>query len=118
MTALFRRPLGIRPGKVIRTEIIPQNRERIFAALADMVQDELLSQDVLRRKLSAWDFSGVLLRILGKQEVKLAVGPLLADLAEDFGRHMEQGEFTRSIQGLLQENIGSMNLAQALAGGC
>ncbi|MDR3586502.1 MAG: DUF445 domain-containing protein [Desulfosporosinus sp.] len=115
VTALFRRPLGIRPGKVIRTEIIPQNRARIFTALADMVQDELLSQDVLRRKLSAWDFSGVLLRILGKQEVKLAVEPLLADLAEDFVRHMEQGEFTRSIQGLLQENIGSMNLAQALA---
>ena len=79
VTALFRRPLGIRPGKVIRTEIIPQNRERIFAALADMVQNELLSQDVLRRKLSAWDFSGVLLRILGKQEVQVSVHPLLTN---------------------------------------
>src|SRR5665648_1284569 len=36
VTALFRRPLGIRPGKIIRTEIIPQNRERIFAALSDI----------------------------------------------------------------------------------
>ncbi|HUS89833.1 MAG TPA: DUF445 domain-containing protein [Desulfosporosinus sp.] len=115
VTALFRRPLGIRPGKVIRTEIIPQNRERIFAALADMVQDELLSQDVLRRKLSAWDFSGLLIRILGKQEVKLSVGLLLTNLAEDIVRHMEQGEFTRIIQGLLQENLGSMNLSQTLA---
>jgi uncharacterized membrane-anchored protein YjiN (DUF445 family) len=115
VTALFRRPLGIRSGKVIRTEIIPQNRERIFAALADMVQYELLSQDVLRRKLSAWDFSGVLIRILGKQEVKLSVGPLLTNLAEDIVRHMEQGEFTRIIQGLLQENLGSMNLSQTLA---
>lgn len=115
VTALFRRPLGIRPGKVIRTEIIPQNRERIFAALADMVQHELLSQDVLRRKLSAWDFSGVLIRILGKPEVKLSVGPLLTNLAEDIVRHMEQGESTRIIQGLLQENLGSMNLSQTLA---
>ena len=115
VTALFRRPLGIRTGKVIRTEIIPQNRERIFAALADMVQHELLSQDVLRRKLSAWDISGVLIRILGKQEVKLSVGPLLTNLAEDIARHMEQGEFTRIIPGLLQENLGSMNLSQTLA---
>ncbi|MDR3539673.1 MAG: DUF445 domain-containing protein [Desulfosporosinus sp.] len=115
VTALFRRPLGIRPSKVIRTEIIPQNRERIFAALTEMVQDELLSQDVLRRKLSAWDFSGVLLRILGKQEVKLAVEPLLTKLAEDINRHIEQGEFTRITQGLLQENLGRMNLSQALA---
>lgn len=115
VTALFRRPLGIRPGKVIRTEIIPQNRERIFAALADTVQYELLSQDVLRRKLSAWDFSGLLIRILGKQEVKLSVGLLLTNLAEDIVRHMEQGEFARIIQGLLQENLGSLNLSQTLA---
>ena len=115
VTALFRRPLGIRPGKVIRTEIIPQNRERIFAALADMVQHELLSQDVLRRKLSAWDFSGVLIRILGRQEVKLSVRLLLTDLAGDMVNHVEPGEFKRKIKGLLQENLGSMNLAQTLA---
>ena len=115
VTALFRRPLGIRSGKVFRTEIIPQNRERIFAALADMVQHELLSQDVLRRKLSAWDFSGVFIRILGKPEVKLSVGPLLTNLVEDIARHMEQGELTRIIQGLLQENLGSLNLSQTLA---
>ena len=115
VTALFRRPLGIRPGKVIRTEIIPQNRERIFTALADMVEHELLSQDVLRRKLSAWDFSGVLIRILGKQEVKLSVGTLITNLAEDIVKHMGQGEFTQIFQGLLQENLGSMNLSQTLA---
>ncbi|HUX47514.1 MAG TPA: DUF445 domain-containing protein [Desulfosporosinus sp.] len=115
VTALFRRPLGIRPGKVIRTEIIPQNRERIFTALADMVEHELLSQDVLRRKLSAWDFSGVLIRILGKQEVKLSVGTLITNLAEDIVKHMGRGEFTQIFQGLLQENLGSMNLSQTLA---
>jgi len=115
VTALFRRPLGIRSGKVFRTEIIPQNRERIFAALADMVQHELLSQDVLRSKLSAWDFSGVLIRILGKEEVKHTVVPLLTNLAEDIVRHMEQGEFTLNLQSLLQDNLGNLNLSQTLA---
>lgn len=115
VTALFRRPLGIRPGKILRTEIIPQNRERIFAALADMVQHELLSQDILRRKLSAWDFSGVLIRVFGKQEVKLAVGLLLTDLAEDMVNHVDPEEFKRQIQDLLQENIGNLNLSQTLA---
>ena len=115
VTALFRRPLGIRPGKVIRTEIIPQNRKRIFAALADMVQNELLSQDILRRKLSAWDFSGVLIRILGKPEVKLSVGPLLMNLAEDMVRHMEQEDSRRIIRGFLPENLGNLNLSRTLA---
>ena len=115
VTALFRRPMGIRPGKVIRTEIIPQNRERIFAALADMVQNELLSQDVLRRKLSAWDFSSVLIRILRKQEVRQSLEPLLSNLVEDIVQHSEQGEFTKMVQGVLQENLASLNLSQALA---
>jgi len=116
VTALFRRPLGIRSGKLIRTEIIPQNRERIFAALADMVQHELLSQDVLRRKLSAWDFSDVLIRILGKQEVKISLEVLLTNFAEDIiVRNIEQGELTRIMQGLLPEDFGSINLSQTLA---
>lgn len=115
VTALFRRPLGIRPGKIIRTDIIPQNRERIFVALADMVQDELLSQEILQRKLSAWDFSGVLIRILSKHEVKLSIEPLLTNLAEDVVRHMGQGQFTQGMQGLLQEKMGSMNLPYTLA---
>ncbi|HZK56542.1 MAG TPA: DUF445 domain-containing protein [Desulfosporosinus sp.] len=115
VTALFRRPLGIRPGKIIRTDIIPQNRERIFAALTDMVQNELLSQTVLQRKLSAWDFSGVLLRIMGKQEVKLSLNPLLTNLAEDIAKHMEQGAFTQIICDSLEDNLGNLNLSQTLA---
>ena len=115
VTALFRRPLGIRPSKIIRTEIIPQNRERIFAALTDMVQNELLSQDVLQRKLFAWDFSGVLLRILGKQEVQASLLPLLTNLSQDISKHMEQGEFTGIIQSALEENIGKLNLSKTLA---
>ncbi|MGI6119313.1 MAG: DUF445 domain-containing protein [Desulfosporosinus sp.] len=115
VTALFRRPLGIRPGKIIRTEIIPQNRERIFTALAAMVQDELLSQDVLRRKLSAWDFSGVLIRILRKQEVKLSAGLLLTNLAEDLVKQIKPGELTQIVLDLLQQNLSSMNLSQTLA---
>ncbi|EGW39948.1 DUF445 domain-containing protein [Desulfosporosinus sp. OT] len=115
VTALFRRPLGIRSGKILRTEIIPQNRDRIFSALADMVQNELLSQDLLQRKLSAWDFSGVLIRVFGKQEVKLAVGLLLTDLAEDMVNHVEPDGLKRQIQGLFQQNIDNLNLSQTLA---
>jgi uncharacterized membrane-anchored protein YjiN (DUF445 family) len=56
VTALFRKPLGIRPGRIIRTEIIPRNRERIFQELTHMVQDELLSQEALTQKLADLDY--------------------------------------------------------------
>lgn len=115
VTALFRRPLGIRPGKVVRTEIIPQNRERIFAALADMVQNELLSQDLLRRKLSAWDFSKVLIRVFQEKEVQETVNLMLTNLAADIWNQREPQEFRRQIKGLLRENIGDLKLSQTLA---
>ncbi len=115
VTALFRRPLGIRPSKVLRTEIIPQNRERIFVALADMVQHELLSQDLLSRKLSSWDFSGVLIRVFQEQEVQETVSLILANLGEDILKHRDPEEFQREIKGLLGENVGSLKLSQTLA---
>ena len=115
VTALFRRPLGIRPGKVLRTEIIPQNRERIFAALADMVQHELLSQEVLRRKLSAWDFSGVLIRIFREKDVRETVSGLLSNLLEDNISDLELAEFKGRLLGLLQANLEGPELSETLA---
>lgn len=115
VTALFRRPLGIRPGKVVRTEIIPQNRERIFDALADMVQHELLSQEVLRRKLSVWDFSSVLIRIMGEPDVHKTLNLLLAHLGKNLTYQLETEEGKRQFQRFLQENLNHLNLAQTLA---
>lgn len=115
VTALFRRPLGIRPSKVVRTEIIPQNRERIFSALADMVQNELLSQDLLRRKLSGWDFSGLLIRVFQEREVQETISLMLVNFAEDILDHQEPEEIRRQVKGLLRENIGGLNLPQTLA---
>ncbi|MDP4128348.1 MAG: DUF445 domain-containing protein [Bacillota bacterium] len=115
VTALFRRPLGIRPGKVIRTEIIPQNRERIFAALADMVQNELLSQELLSRKLSEWDFSSVLIRILREKDVQEALSLMLDNLFGDVVTQLGPSEFKRHALSLLQENSESINLSLTLA---
>ena len=115
VTALFRRPLGIRPGKVVRTEIIPQNRERIFDALAGMVQNELLSKDVLRRKLSVWDFSSVLIRIMAESDVQKTLNLLLANLGKDLKHQLETEDGKRQFHRFLQQNLSSLNLSQTLA---
>ncbi|AET70736.1 putative membrane protein [Desulfosporosinus orientis DSM 765] len=115
VTALFRRPLGIRPGRVIRTEIIPQNRERIFAALADMVQHELLSQEILRRKLTAWDFSRVMIRVFREQDVQETVSRMLASFGHDLLNNRGSEEVEQQIKGLIRENIGDFQAAKTLA---
>lgn len=115
VTALFRRPLGIRPSKLLRTEIIPQNRERIFAALADMVQHELLSQEVLKGKLAVWDFSGVLIRVFSEPEVRDTVSLLLTSLGEEITSHKEAGGLQQWSQDWLQGNIERLSLSEPLA---
>lgn len=114
VTALFRRPFGIRPSRVIRTEIIPQNRERIYAALVDMVQNELLSQDVLRRKLAVWDFSGLLIRIFAEQDLRETLSQVLAGLSEELVYNSDPEEIKRLMQGLLQENCAQFNISQTI----
>lgn len=70
VTALFRKPLGIHPGRVFRTEIIPRNRERIFYELAHMVQDELLSQEALNQKIARFGFANGVIKMLQVREIE------------------------------------------------
>lgn len=114
VSALFRRPLGIRPGRVLRTEIIPRNRERIFTALADMVQDELLSVDVLKRQFAAWDFSSVILRTLAEEEVREGIILLLTEMGLDLLHHIEPEDVTHRIQRWLEANGEKLNFAAYL----
>lgn len=85
VTALFRKPLGIHPGRIFRTEIIPRNRERIFYELAHMVQDELLSQEALNQKIARFDFANGVINILegqGTAQLRPALETLLKPLLE------------------------------------
>ena len=83
VTALFRRPLGVRPGRFIRTEIIPRNRERIFAALISMVQDELLTKDNLKKQLANYNIAELLLRYWEENGGKQEVSNFLKAVGED-----------------------------------
>lgn len=85
VTALFRKPLGIRPGRVFRTEIIPRNRERIFYELAHMVQDELLSQEALNQKIARFDFASGVVKMLEGQGIEQLKPPIEALVAALLG---------------------------------
>ncbi|MGE4272412.1 MAG: DUF445 family protein [Desulfitobacterium sp.] len=96
--ALFRRPLGIRPGRIFRTEIIPRNRERIFQALTDMVENELLSREALQKKLETYDFAAPSLKAwdaLGRDRVR----PILTQFLQQL-----QGPLRQSLEDLKLEN--------------
>jgi len=106
VNALFRRPLGIRPGRIFRTEIIPRNRERIYSALSDMVQNELLSQEALKGKLKAYDFSAPLIQLWeaqGRQALEFPMNQLLQQVLPGFALEIKGLEAKSKWQGALEE---------------
>lgn len=109
VTALFRKPLNIRPGRIIRTEIIPRNRERIFQELTHMVQDELLSQEALIQKLTVLDFAAIFKYIadeegLAKLEPSLqALASCLLESVNQFDREPFLSNQSHAITQVLRE---------------
>lgn len=97
VNALFRRPLGIRPGRIFRTEIIPRNRERIYSALSDMVQNELLSQGALKSKIATYDFSAPVIK-LWEAEGRQGFEAPLAQMLQQVLPNLQLG-----VQGLEKE---------------
>lgn len=106
--ALFRRPLGVRPGRIFRTEIIPRNRERIFQALTDMVEKELLSQEAMKQKLETYDFSAPVLKAwdtLGEERLQPIVAQLMYQLQPSFRFILKEVE-QQNKSLLKQSNLG------------
>lgn len=127
VTALFRKPLGIHPGRIFRTEIIPRNRERIFYELAHMVQDELLSQEALNQKIARFNFANVVINILEGQRIaqlRPALGALVKPLLESvsvpvgelFKTKNDVSSILRQAYRLLKENGSVQEILEILSG--
>ena len=90
VTALFRHPLGL---PIPHTAIIPANKNRLADGVADFLQQNFLTRDVLAQELAHVDFAGIAVEWLTRQDRRrwlsgqmadvvsgqLSVGPLMAD---------------------------------------
>lgn len=82
VTALFRRPLGFS----WHTALIPRSRDKIIAALASAVQNELLSKEAIKQRLSGIRLVDALINWLeaeGRAERLYAVAGRYAQAAWD-----------------------------------
>lgn len=107
VSALFRRPLGIS----WRTAVIPRNRQRLMAVIVQMVQEELLSKDSIKRRIEEYDIPQVMLSYLdergGAKTLKRMVHKLLSDILEKIDPD-EAGLFTAKY---LRRDAASIRLA-------
>ncbi|MDU4961895.1 MAG: DUF445 domain-containing protein [Sporomusaceae bacterium] len=111
VSALFRKPLGI-PW---RTAVIPRNRQRLFAMIVDMVQEELLAKEDIKRKIAEYDIVGVLLNYLeagGSRTLKRILHKLIADILEK----VEPQAVARFLARFIRENTELIQLSPLLRG--
>ncbi|MEH6993368.1 DUF445 domain-containing protein [Neobacillus drentensis] len=81
VTALFRHPIGI---PIPHTAILPKNRKRIIAAIISMLENDWLTKESIRKKISSISFTEKLFHLaqnsLSGQHVRNAVVNLIQHL--------------------------------------
>jgi uncharacterized membrane-anchored protein YjiN (DUF445 family) len=100
VTALFRRPLGI----PFRTAIIPRNRERIFRALTEMVENEILVKENIKVRLDDYNISGIVIHFMIEHKGKSYLKKILYRFMQDMFAQIKPEEIAGIIDNVMQYN--------------
>ena len=113
VSALFRRPLGV----PFRTAIIPRNREKIFEALANTVEQQLLTGDNIQRTLQRYDLTVLFAHYLtdrgGAEDIRGAFVKIISNIIT----RLNPDKIGRVVELVVKKNIENMNLSPILADG-
>jgi uncharacterized membrane-anchored protein YjiN (DUF445 family) len=106
ITALFRKPLAI----PFKTEIIPKSRDRIFTSLSDMVEKELLSKDMLLKKLDSISISENLLTFLKEHDGRRDLILLLSSISSHIINKPQAGESCSFLDKIVAESAERLEI--------
>ena len=95
VTALFRAPLGL---PIPHTAIIPRNKDRIGASVANFLEHNFLTRDVIAAELEAIDFAGVAANWLATPQNSRVVASQMVGLIPAALRMIEDDEVGRFLQ--------------------
>ncbi|MBP1763702.1 MAG: hypothetical protein H6Q65_760 [Firmicutes bacterium] len=111
VSALFRRPLGIS----FRTAVIPRNRERIFASIIDMVQNQLLTTENIGRTLDRFDVADLLLRYWDEHGGRKDIQAILARIADDLLQDLDTERLAHVLDQLIRRGARQIEAAPLVA---
>jgi uncharacterized membrane-anchored protein YjiN (DUF445 family) len=111
VTALFRHPLGL---PIPHTAIIPRNKDRIGATLANFLKDNFLTPSVVARRMRNVDIAGAIGRFLsqppGQGRLRQGASRLLADILEA----LDQERLGGMVKGALAQRLRNVEIAPLL----
>lgn len=100
VSALFRRPLGI----PFRTAIIPRNREKIFKTLTDMVENEILVAENIKKCLDDYDISKIVITFMTEHDGKSYIKKMIYRFLQDMLAQLKPEEIITVINNIVQYN--------------
>ncbi|HWU39048.1 MAG TPA: DUF445 domain-containing protein, partial [Candidatus Acidoferrum sp.] len=106
VVALFRHPMGI---PFWHTAVLPRNKDRIGAGLANFVVEHFLTADVLATRLTTMDLAGTAGRWLANNAE--AVSEKITDLFPRFLNAVDDADIQRLIHGQLLARLKSIEVA-------
>lgn len=106
VTALFRKPLGF-PW---HTALITRHRERVIHAIADMIQNELLSVDSIKKRVDKICFIGLFIDWVEHKEGKLILKKMLSQYGHDTLERIDLKKVSIYIDEVLKQTIQKIDL--------
>lgn len=110
ITALFRKPLGVS----FKTEIIPKNREKIFDGLSNMVSEELLTKEYLKKLLNEYDTSKLILKYASNNKEYENIKKIASSIIKESFDKVHNDEASKVAANLIAQNLTQLNLWKIL----
>lgn len=116
VTAIFRRPLGISwPKGIFRTEIIPKNREGIIRALVDIVENELLSKENIKKKILYINFNELLVKYMEDKAIDHEARELIGSIVKEFLNSLTLETIENTMDNALILGIEKLDISTLLS---
>jgi uncharacterized membrane-anchored protein YjiN (DUF445 family) len=114
VSALFRRPLGI----PFRTAIIPRNRERIFKALIDMVENEILMKENIKQRLDEYDLSAIVVHFTNSHGGRRDFKKVLYRFVQELFIQIKPEEISPIVHTFVESNMKQIKVSPYIISAC
>lgn len=108
VTALFRHPLGL---PIPHTAVVPRNKDRIGESLGRFVEQNFLPPEVIRSRLAAVDFAGLLAGWLADPANAARVSAQLTAMLPDLLRGLDDEQIGRFVRDELSARLEDVDIA-------
>lgn len=107
VTALFRHPLGL---KIPHTAIIEKNRETLINNIADIVQNEWLTLDVIHEQINNFNITEKLLQYYHTPAAREYIRGLLVNAMDDILRSLDLDALSRLAAGRVRRYLRRLDV--------